>query len=161
MADIAGEVGVSVRTLHRYFPSKADIVWGGIESSFEALRAAFETADERLSVIEAVRSVVMSVFDQQVEDLALTRIRLRLIATVPELQASRSETFERWREQLVAYVARRLGEPEDAITPVAAGAAIQAAMLRALAWWAVREEDASPADVVAQALRGLEKVASL
>src|SRR5690606_18312451 len=56
MAALAEAVGVSVRTLHRYFPAKADIVWGGIESSIEALKEALDEVDEHFSTIDALCS---------------------------------------------------------------------------------------------------------
>ena len=52
MREIADEVGLSLRTLHRYFPGKADIVWGDVDSSFDALRIALGSAGSDVSIIE-------------------------------------------------------------------------------------------------------------
>ncbi|OZC76309.1 TetR family transcriptional regulator [Rhodococcus sp. 15-649-1-2] len=155
MSSLASEVGLSVRTLHRYFPTKADIAWGGLEGSVEALRRGFDSADDTLDVGESVTEVVTGLFDEHVDDWEVTRVRLRLIATSPELQAARSETYRLWREETVRYVARRLDSPADHVIPRAVGAAIQVAIMEALAWWAQTMSGTHPAIVVTQTLRGL------
>src|SRR5512141_887969 len=46
MADIAGEAGIGRKSLYRYFSSKADLVWGGMEPVIEASGRALEAARE-------------------------------------------------------------------------------------------------------------------
>lgn len=158
MGALADEVGVSVRTLHRYFPTKADIVWGGIEGAIDALAHGFATADESLPITDAITAVVLDVFDQDADALAVGRARMRLIATTPELRETRPETYRRWREQTIEFVARRLEASPSDIVPRAVGAAVQAAIDEALAWWAAGDRDASPAQAVAEALRGFDVI---
>lgn len=93
MSRIAAETGVSVRTLHRYFPAKADIVWGGIEGSLDALRRGLAQADDSLPPLEAITAVVAAVFDQDADEVAVGRARMRLIATEPDLEQTRPETY--------------------------------------------------------------------
>lgn len=159
MARIAAETGVSLRTLHRYFPSKADIVWGGIEGALASLRDEFERADERAPVIESIIGVVVRVFEQDADrGHSVGRARLRLIATTPELEQTRPDTYRRWREETIAYIARRTRMSPDSVAARAAGAAVQTVIMEALAWWASRDEQASPTETVARALHGLEAV---
>ncbi|GAA3112569.1 AcrR family transcriptional regulator [Kribbella aluminosa] len=159
MALISDELGVSVRTLHRYFPAKPDIVWGGIEGSLEALRAALAQADERAPIIEAITSAVVAVFGEDADQLAVTRARIRLIASTPKLEATRPDTYRHWREETVAYIARRLATPADGVVPRAVGAAVQTAIMEALAWWASRSESTAPVEAVRQALQGIRQIA--
>ncbi|GAA2140202.1 hypothetical protein GCM10009825_27740 [Arthrobacter humicola] len=44
MEDIAGAAGIGRKSLYRYFPSKADLVWGGIEPVTEAAGRALDQA---------------------------------------------------------------------------------------------------------------------
>lgn len=156
MSRIAAETGVSVRTLHRYFPAKADIVWGGIEGSLDALRRGLAHADDGLPPMAAITAVVASVFGQDADDAEVGRARMRLIATEPDLEQTRPETYRLWREELVAYFARRLGVPAEDVVPRSAAAAVQSAIMAGLSWWAVQEHpDVSPAEAVARALGAL------
>lgn len=158
MSQIATDLGMSVRTLHRYFPTKADIVWGGIERSLDELRRGFQTVDERLPTIEAITEVVRSVFDDDTDTIAVTRQRLRAIATLPEVQSSHPETYQGWRDATVEYIARRLDVPVDDVVPRALGAVIQTTIMEALVWWAGRSDAESPTEVVTRALRGIATV---
>lgn len=160
MSRIAAEVGVSVRTLHRYFPAKADIVWGSVDDSFETIRRALATTGPDVPVADAVADAMGAAFTAGDAGLVLARERVRLIASTPELQAIRSETFDRWRAELTAFVARRLGEPVDGLVPVTTATALQSAMMAALAWWAQGHDDAEPREVVMSSVRGLGRLAS-
>ncbi|MBF0672364.1 MULTISPECIES: TetR family transcriptional regulator [unclassified Salinibacterium] len=158
MAALAEAVGVSVRTLHRYFPAKADIVWGGIESSIEALKEALDQVDDHFSTIDALYSAVLGVFGRDSGDVSILRARLRLIVLSPELRASQSATFEGWREALVDFVARRRGEATPSLAASAVGAAVQTAIMEALSWWAVAGDDRDVAECLAEALGGLREL---
>lgn len=155
MARIAEEVGLSVRTLHRYFPAKADIVWGSVDASFDTIRAALAEAPFDQPIADAVADAMDAAFTAGAEDLPLVRERIRLIATTPALQSIRSETFEKWRTELVVFIAARLGELAEGVIATATAAALQSTMMSALAWWASRDEAEEPRDCVTAALRGL------
>lgn len=160
MSTIADRVGVALRTLHRYFPTKADIVWGGLERSIDALRGGLTRADDRRPVIEAVSAAIIEVFDDDEDELDVSRARLRLIATVPDLQAIRTETFTLWQQQLSAYIAHRTEARPTDLVPVVAARTLQTAVLHALQWWAMNDVDGNPSDVVIIALDGLRDVLS-
>lgn len=156
MSRIAQETGVSVRTLHRYFPAKADIVWGGIEGSIDALRHALETADHALTPFDTIMAAVVDVFSRDADTLELGRARMRIIATEPELASTRPETYRQWREELTDHVASRLGLSVDDIGARAAASAILSAIMSAIAWWATQDDETiSPVDAVKRALTGL------
>jgi len=155
MGSLAAEVGMSVRTLHRYFPAKADIVWGGIEVSVDALTAELRDTDESRPTVDAIADAVASVFARNVEDLTIMRARLRLIALTPELRTNRSTTFEGWRHAIIRFIASRRGEATDSLVAVAGGTAIHTTIMEALGWWALRSDLADPSGCITDALRGL------
>ncbi|MCC3275542.1 MULTISPECIES: acyl-CoA-like ligand-binding transcription factor [unclassified Arthrobacter] len=150
---IAAEVGVSVRTLHRHFPAKADIVWGAVDQTFDALREGFESADAGLPLMEQIIAAVAAAFGDEYAD---GRQRIQLIVTTRELQAASSQMYQLWHRQLVEVIARRLGEPADALRPRVLATAVQAGIMEALAVWAFSDGDRSPVETVATALRGFE-----
>lgn len=155
MGSLAESVGMSVRTLHRYFPAKADIVWGGIEFSTDSLTVELNAALDSIPIIDAVAHAVSNVFARNAEGLDMMRARLRLIALSPELRTNRSSTFEGWRHAVIHFVATRRGEPAQALIPVTAGAAIHTAIMEALTWWAMQGDSLEPMGCIAQALQGL------
>lgn len=55
MDDIATAVGVSRRTLFRYYPSKNDILWGQFDDSLRALAATLAAFPDDLPVADAIR----------------------------------------------------------------------------------------------------------
>lgn len=158
MGSLADSVGMSVRTLHRYFPAKADIVWGGIDVSIEALTAELNAAADSSPIIDAVAHAVTNVFARNVEDLKIMRARLRLIALSPELRTNRSSTFEGWRHAVIHFVATRRGETSQALIPVTAGAAIHTAIMEALNWWGLQDDSLDPSECIAQALHELSNL---
>lgn len=155
MSSLAGELGVSVRTLHRYFPAKADIVWGGIDHSLAALTASLHDVAEGDGILDAVAAAVERVLDQNAEDLPTMRARIRLIARTPALRNARSTTFERWREELIRFTARRRGEAPTALVPVVLGSALHEAISQALGWWALADDGTSPGTCVRRAFDAL------
>lgn len=155
MGALATAVGMSVRTLHRYFPAKADIVWGGIEVSIDALTAELRDAEDGRPTVDAIADAVANVFARNVEDLTIMRARLRLIALTPELRTNRSATFEGWRHAIIRFVASRLGEATESLVVVTGGTAIHTTIMEALSWWALRSDHADPSGCITDALQGL------
>lgn len=159
MAQLAAVVGASPRTLHRYFPAKSDIVWGGIDTSIDALREGLASLPPHAGVVESVIAVVRDVLERNAEEVAVMRARLRLIAGSAELQRRRVETYEGWRGELTALVAARTGRAPGELAVVAAGAALQTAVTIALTEWAAHDEETDPGDWIEAALRGLRLLA--
>lgn len=157
MTEIAVDLGVSVRTLHRHFPAKADIIWGGIEGSLDALAGALATAPTGVSVLDAIAEALHEVMQggEDAAGLELTRARLRVIARTPGLETTGPETYRRWREETTAFVARRLEVSPDELRPRVIGAAVQAAIDEGLRWWAVQDDAGSPTEAVVRAVRAL------
>ena len=161
MADLATEVGLSIRTLHRYFPAKADIVWGGLDGAIHAYRRALDGTSGHTPLLEALSEAMAAVFAEETESATFGPLRLRLIAVTREFESSRSETYRRWRQETIVFIGRRVGvEPED-LRVRAAGAAVQATVMEALTWWAARPDELTPAAAVTQALLGLGKLSIL
>jgi hypothetical protein len=81
---------------------------------------------------------------------------MRMIATEPDLERTRPETYRQWREESIGYIAHRLALPPDDVVAQAAGAAVQTAIMSGLSWWALQDDpELSPAVAVVRALRGL------
>ncbi len=116
MEDIAREAGIGRKSLYRYFSSKADLVWGGmepvVEASTQVLHSARPGAASDGGVLAGLREAAVA-GAAAIPDLSVTRGRLRLIGEHPELASRSYESLAPQRERARAYLVSA-GVPEDA-----------------------------------------------
>jgi TetR/AcrR family transcriptional regulator, regulator of mycofactocin system len=105
--DIARRAGVSARTAFRYFPTKADLVFGHATPDLEALRAHLADQDRSLSAFEATRAALRE-FSLRIGTPANAE-RSRVIAASPTLTARALEVRELWAEAIAVELAARRG----------------------------------------------------
>src|SRR5262249_20874453 len=125
-AQIADAAEVSSSTFFKYFPTKADVVFGLLE-------ALLESVDKRLTDCRKGESAAEALVDWIETDLPEVEGRYvelfqesdRLIASAPGLQAQPRLRGARFEDVLAAAFARDLGEPADALRP---------RVLAAIAW---------------------------
>ena len=135
MEDIAREAGIGRKSLYRYFSSKADLIWGGMEPVIQASGHALEMAGSGLDgrgVIAGLRAAAVAGV-AVIPDLSVSRGRLRLIAEHPELASRSYESLASQRERARLHLVG-LGVP-----PTTAGylcAAYLAATFEAWMQWA-------------------------
>ncbi|UVJ38999.1 TetR/AcrR family transcriptional regulator [Arthrobacter sp. CJ23] len=107
MEDIAREAGIGRKSLYRYFASKADLVWGGMEPVVEASGLVLESARTHDTsdggVLAGLRDAAIAGV-LVIPDLAVTRGRLRLIAEHPELASRSYESLAPQRDRARAYL---------------------------------------------------------
>jgi mycofactocin system transcriptional regulator len=151
---IAARAGVSSRTFFRYFDAKASVLWHAFDGEVAALRAAFAEVPDEVAVMEAIRLVVVSVNRHQVEDLPELRARMALIGSVPALLASAAPHYDDWERAVSEFAAGRLGQPADALVPLAIGRTTLAASRSAFDLWVARG-DADLTTYLDAALRAL------
>ena len=118
---IASEVGVSRRTLFRYYSSKSDIPWGQFDRTLDHFRLLLQEQPGDLPLWEAVHRAVRA-FNEFPEDAEPPHVdRMRLILHTPTLQSHSVLRYADWRRVIEEYVAERLGTvPGDAV-PVLVG----------------------------------------
>ncbi|MHB1539240.1 MAG: mycofactocin system transcriptional regulator [Solirubrobacteraceae bacterium] len=135
ISDIAAAVGVSRRTILRYFDSKNDIVWGSFDENLEALRARLARAPPRQPVVAAVREAVVAFNDYGESVMPELRDRMHLITTVPTLQGHSMRRYSSWCAVIAEFVATRLDmEPDDHAPQLLANAALGIAMATYRYW---------------------------
>jgi mycofactocin system transcriptional regulator len=133
--DIAREAGVSRRTFFRYFDTKADVLWHAFDAEVATLRAAFAAGRAEEPLLDAIRIAVVSVNHYTATDVPELRARMKLIGTVPALQASAATHYDAWERAVIDYAAGRLGQPPEALLPLAIGRATLAVCRAAYECW--------------------------
>jgi mycofactocin system transcriptional regulator len=137
---IAAEAGVSRRTFFRYFDSKADVLWHAFDGEVRALRTAFAEVPDSVPLMEAIRQVVVGANRYRAEDVPELRTRMNLIGSEPALQASAAQHYDAWERAVIDFAAGRLGQPGDALIPLAIGRATLAVCRSAYDHWLDRAD---------------------
>jgi TetR/AcrR family transcriptional regulator, regulator of mycofactocin system len=133
--DIAEALGVSRRTLFRYFASKNDMVWGDFDWVLGRLQRCLDGTAPDEPLHEALRTAIVESNHYEDEQLPELRIRMRLITGVPALQAHSTLRYAEWRAVIADFVAARLGcEPGDLVPQTVAHAALGTSMAAFLVW---------------------------
>lgn len=154
--DIAREVGVSRRTLFRYFDSKNDIPWGQFDQTLAHFRGLLDDMPVELPLGEAVFRGVVA-FNEFPDDAQPPhRDRMRLILGTPTLQAHSVLRYGQWRAVISEYVARRAGVDEAAVLPQTIGHVSLALALTAYERWLAEPESTVP-DLLRESLTGLRE----
>lgn len=142
VADIAAAVGVTRRTIFRYFASKNDIVWGDFDWVIRRLREAFAAEPAAAPLPDALRRAVVASNTYGPEQLPELRIRMTLITTVPALQGHSMLRYAAWCGAVAELVAGRLGADPEALEPQAISlAALGLSMAGFKRWVDNPEED--------------------
>ena len=133
--DVAEALGVSRRTLFRYFASKNDMVWGDFDWVLARLRSCLDATAPDESLHEALRRAVVQSNRYEDEQLPELRIRMRLITGIPALQAHSTLRYAEWRAVIADFVAGRLGcDASDLLPQTVAHAALGTSMAAFLVW---------------------------
>ena len=151
---IAGEVGISRRTLLRYFDSKNDIPWGRFAETLDGFRATLAAMPADLPLYEAVHAAVLAFNHFDLDAHPSHRERMQLILTTPTLQAHSVLRYGEWRRVIAEYVALRLDLRPDDLLPCTVGQVSLALTLSAYTHWLDRP-DLALHDLLDMAMAGL------
>jgi mycofactocin system transcriptional regulator len=151
---IAGEVGISRRTLLRYFDSKNDIPWGRFAETLDGFRATLAAMPADLPLYEAVHAAVLAFNHFDLDAHPSHRERMQLILTTPTLQAHSVLRYGEWRRVIAEYVALRLDLRPDDLLPCTVGQVSLALTLSAYTHWLDRP-DLALQDLLDTAMAGL------
>jgi mycofactocin system transcriptional regulator len=135
---IAAAAGVSRRTFFRYFPSKAEVLWGQFDAEIATITALLEQTSAALPIMTAVRDAVVAANAYQPEDIPELRVRMALINDVPELFAAAAMHYDRWERAVADFVADRTGGAPADLYPLAVARATLATCRAAYEVWMAR-----------------------
>ncbi len=135
VSDVAAALGIGRRTLFRYFESKNDMVWGDFDWVLDRLRRGLADAPPDEPMMTAIARAVLDSNHYEGESLQELRLRMRLITTVPALQAHSMVRYSEWRAVLAEFVARRLDQQPDDLIPLMVGHMALGTSMAAFARW--------------------------
>ena len=132
---VATAAGISRRTFFRYFPTKADVLFLESPREVQCLRDCLAAAPPGEPVDVVLRRAVVLALDAPADRYEWAYQRAQLILTVPALRAYAATVFTAWQSAATEFAADRLGQPRDALLPLAVGHAVLAATLTAHEHW--------------------------
>lgn len=139
--DVASEVGVSRRTLLRYYPSKNDLVWGAFSEHLERFRRMLAAAPRDEPWMGVLRHGIIAFNDYGEAELPRLRIRMALITGVPALQAHSALRYAEWCGVVAEFVASRTGARADGHVPQVVAQATLGASMATYRHWIVEGGD--------------------
>jgi mycofactocin system transcriptional regulator len=152
--NIAAEVGVSRRTLTRYFESKNDIPWGQFARTLDIFRQILGSMPKDLELWDAIHQGVLAFNDFPADADPSHRERMRLILSTPALQAHSVHKYAEWRAVIADFVAARLALPSDSLFPRTVGQVSLAIALTAYEAW-LAADNADLQHLLNEAFHGL------
>lgn len=152
--DVASAAGIARRTFFRYFPSKNDLPWGEFDRELERMRALLYGQSATVPLLEALRVAVVEFNRIPAEEIPWHRERMRLLLTVPALQAHSMLRYAEWRDIVAEFAADRLGLCTDDHAPRAIAWAHLGVTISAYERW-LRHDDADLTELVDTSLRML------
>jgi len=154
MDEVAEAAGISRSNLFRLFPSKSAVVWGGMHQFNAELRSKLEANPETDIVKLLLTSWVeaMHVLDDSLETV---RLRLKLIASSPEIYGWGHGQLEESRE-VIEDAVRKLSS--DPMRPRVISAAMISVSMAILVWWAQTDDPRTPSEVLDAGFSDFEAV---
>ncbi|WP_304557677.1 mycofactocin system transcriptional regulator [Blastococcus sp. TF02-8] len=154
--EVADAAGISRRTFFRYYPTKADAVWGDFAAHVARLDALLRSAVPGAPVLGTVCTAYADVNDYGPADLPVLRQRMRLILTEPALQAHSQLRYAEIDRVVAEHVARSTGEDPSGLLPRLVAASTRAAATTAFAAWLADDR----ADLGVQLHRAFDELAT-
>jgi AcrR family transcriptional regulator len=151
MDDVAAAAAVSRRYLFRLFPTKASLVWGGLDEFVDRLLEALRESPEDASAASALAAAYRRAASFPPDAVEVTRHRLRVIAANPELAGEGAVRVASVTRDVVAFISERDATPPDSLRATVVANALASAASAALTWWALSSDDA-PEEAVARAI---------
>jgi AcrR family transcriptional regulator len=156
MDEVALEAGISRSNLFRVFPSKSAIIWGSMHKFTQDLSENLKSDSETSMITHLHNSWTRTLEDVGDERMETMRLRLRLIASSPEVSGWGYAQLEEARAVIEKEILR-LDDSNPMRAKVVSSAMISASMA-ILTWWAQNDDPRSPSQVLDEGLSDFEAV---
>jgi mycofactocin system transcriptional regulator len=133
--EIAEAAGVSRRTFFRYFPTKADAVWGDFSGHVARLEGRLAATPPEQSVLASICAAYLEVNDYPPDQLPVLRRRMGLILGEPALLAHSMLRYADVDRVVAEHVARRTRVAPTALVPRLVATSTRAAATTAFEVW--------------------------
>ena len=154
MDEVAESAGISRSNLFRLFPSKSAVVWGGMHQFNAELRSKLE-ANPETDIVKLLHTSWVEAMHVLDDSLETVRLRLKLIASSPEIYGWGHGQLEESRE-VIEDAVRKLSS--DPMRPRVISAAMISVSMAILVWWAQTDDPRTPSEVLDAGFSDFEAV---
>jgi AcrR family transcriptional regulator len=154
MDEVAEAAGISRSNLFRLFPSKSAVVWGGMHQFNAELRSKLE-ANPETDIVKLLHTSWVEAMHVLDDSLETVRLRLKLIASSPEIYGWGHGQLEESRE-VIEHAVRKLSS--DPMRPRVISAAMISVSMSILVWWAQTDDPRTPSEVLDAGFSDFEAV---
>ncbi len=154
MDEVAEAAGISRSNLFRLFPSKSAVVWGGMHQFNAELRSKLE-ANPETDIVKLLHTSWVEAMHFLDDSLETVRLRLKLIASSPEIYGWGHGQLEESRE-VIEDAVRKLSS--DPMRPRVISAAMISVSMSILVWWAQTDDPRTPSEVLDAGFSDFEAV---
>ena len=154
MDEVAESAGISRSNLFRLFPSKSAVVWGGMHQFNAELRRKLE-ANPETDIVKLLHTSWVEAMHVLDDSLETVRLRLKLIASSPEIYGWGHGQLEESRE-VIEDAVRKLST--DPMRPRVISAAMISVSMAILVWWAQTDDPRTPSEVLDAGFSDFEAV---
>ncbi|MEO6881634.1 MAG: mycofactocin system transcriptional regulator [Mycobacteriaceae bacterium] len=106
---LSAAAGISRRTLFRYFDSKNDVPWGEFDAELHRMREFLHALPADAPLGAGLVQALVDFNTVTPEQTQRHRLRMRLLLTVPALQAHATLKYAEWLRAVAEHVAHRTG----------------------------------------------------
>jgi mycofactocin system transcriptional regulator len=132
---IAARIGISRRTVTRYYGSKNDIPWGQFDATLDGFASQLSSTPADVPLRQRVHQGVIAFNTFPDDAVPPHRARMRLIFESPTLLAHSMLRYAQWRAVIEAFVADVSGAAPDSSLPRVVGHVSLAQALSAYEQW--------------------------
>lgn len=154
MDDVAREAEISRSNLFRIFPSKAAVVWGGMHEFTAELAERINQSPET-DLVKLLHTSWVQAMHLLDDSLETVRLRLKLIASSPEIYGWGHGQLEEARQVIEAAVAKLTDDP---MRPKLVSSALISVSMAILMWWAENDDPRTPSEVLDDGFSQFEAV---
>ena len=154
MDEVAEAAGISRSNLFRLFPSKSAVVWGGMHHFNAELRSKLQ-ANPETNIVRLLHTSWVEAMHVLDDSLETVRLRLKLIASSPEIYGWGQGQLEESRE-VIEQAVRKLSS--DPMRPRVISAAMISVSMSILVWWAQTDDPRTPSEVLDAGFSDFEAV---
>lgn len=134
---IAQRAGVSRNTFFNYFAAKSDLLWVELDAAIARLEVELDRVPPGIPALAAVRdSTLLVVSSIGVDRVPLALTQDAVMGTREETRISGLARLARRSDVIAAFLAPRLGLPEDDLLVLSAANALSGAISAAWTVWA-------------------------
>jgi AcrR family transcriptional regulator len=139
LTQIADAAGISRDQLRSMFPTKADLIWDGIDNKYDRLVATLQEYRHTGLIADGVRAAFRSVLDHSPDEQELVAAGMETLDRNPMLYSQVEERLAAHKQAFIKFIADETGQAPDDYLPVLLGETVWITSIVTTRHWAATD----------------------